>query len=87
MFLAKHIHEIEYVEGLLLSLNSLSVDINDSMKRVNSAIDRLLDNHLSIGIKHSKYDEESIVKEEKKDMIPTDIIFKLLKEIKGLTSK
>lgn len=87
VILAKHIHEIEYVEGLLLSLNSLSIDINDSMKRVNSAIDRLLDNHLSIGIKHSKYDEESIVKEEKKDMIPTDIIFKLLKEIKGLTSK
>lgn len=85
--LAKHIHEIEYVEGLLLSLNSLSIDINDSMKRVNTAIDRLLDNHLSIGAKHSKYDEESIVREEKKDMIPTDIILKLLKEIKGLTSK
>ncbi len=87
VILAKHIHEIEYVEGLLLALNSLSIDINDSMKRVNSAIDRLLDNHLSIGLKHSKYDEETIVKEEKKDMIPTDIIFKLLKEIKELTSK
>ncbi|MCM0322982.1 hypothetical protein J8K89_08005 [Bacteroides fragilis] len=56
------------------------------MKRVNSAIDRLLDNHLSSGENHSKYDEESIVKEEKKDMIPTDVILKLLKEIKGLTS-
>lgn len=84
--LAKHIHEIEYIEGMLLSLNSLSTDINDSMKRVNSAIDRLLDNHLSSGEKHGKYDEESIVKEEKKDMIPTDVIFKLLKEIKGLSS-
>lgn len=86
VILAKHIHEIEYVEGLLLSLNSLSIDIDDSMKRVNSAIDRLLDNHLSSGEKHCKYDEESIVKEEKKDMIPTDVILKLLKEIKGLTS-
>lgn len=87
VILAKHIHEIEYIEGLLLSLNSLSIDINDSIKRVNSAIDRLLDNHLSLGAKHSKYDEESIVKEEKKDMIPADIMFKILKEIKGLTSK
>lgn len=87
VILAKHIHEIEYIEGLLLSLNSLSIDINDSMKRVNSAIDRLLDNHLSMGAKHSKYDEESIVKEEQKDMIPSDLILKLLKEIKGIASK
>lgn len=87
VILAKHIHEIEYIEGLLLSLNSLSIDINDSMKRVNSAIDRLLDNHLSMGAEHSRYDEESIVKEEKKDMIPSDLILKLLKEIKGIASK
>lgn len=87
VILAKHIHEIEYIEGLLLSLNSLSIDINDSMKRVNSAIDRLLDNHLSMGAEHCRYDEESIVKEEKKDMIPSDLILKLLKEIKGIASK
>ena len=87
VILAKHIHEIEYVEGLLLTINSLSIDINDSMQRVNSAVDRLIDNHLSLGERHSKYDEEAIVKEEKKDMIPTDILLKLLKEIKGLTSK
>lgn len=85
--LAKHIHEIEYIEGLLLSLNSLSININDSMMRVNSAIDRLLDNHLSMGAKHSRYDEESIVKEEKKDMIPSDVILKILKEIKGIAVK
>lgn len=87
VILAKHIHEIEYIEGLLLSLNSLSIDINDSMRRVNSAIDRLLNNHLFMGTKQSKYDEDSIVREENKDMIPTDVIIKLLKEIKGLTSK
>ena len=84
VLLAKHIHEIEYTEGLLLSLNSLSIDMEDSMKRVNSAIDRLLDNHLSMGIEVCRCDEDSIVKEEKKDMIPVDLILKLIKEAKGV---
>lgn len=87
VILAKHIHEIEYIEGLLLSLNSLSININDSIKRVNSAIDKLLENHLSLEVKRGKYDEDSIVKEEKKDMVPIDLIIKLLKETKDLTSK
>lgn len=84
VLLAKHIHEIEYTEGLLLSLNSLSIDMEDSMKRVNSAIDRLLDNHLSMGTELCKCDEDSIVKEEKKDMVPVDLILKLIKEVKGV---
>ena len=84
VLLAKHIHEIEYTEGLLLSLNSLSVDMEDSMKRVNSAIDRLLENHLSMGIEGCRCDEDSIVKEEKKDMVPVDLILKLIKEAKGV---
>jgi hypothetical protein len=84
VLLAKHIHEIEYTEGLLLSLNSLSIDMEDSMKRVNSAIDRLLDNHLSMGIEVCRCDEDSIVKEEKKDMVPVDLILKLIKEAKGV---
>jgi len=85
--LAKHIHEIEYIEGLLLSLNSLSININDSMRRVNLAIDRLLDNHLSMGDNQSKYDEDYIVKEERRDMIPSDLVLKLLKEMKGIIVK
>lgn len=84
VLLAKHIHEIEYTEGLLLSLNSLSIDMEDSMKRVNSAIDRLLDNHLSMGIEVCRCDEDSIIKEEKKDMVPVDLILKLIKEVKGV---
>lgn len=84
VLLAKHIHEIEYTEGLLLSLNSLSIDMEDSMKRVNSAIDRLLDNHLSMGIEVCRCDEDSIIKEEKKDMVPVDLILKLIKEAKGV---
>lgn len=54
------------------------------MKRVNSAIDRLLDNHLSMGIEVCRCDEDSIIKEEKKDMVPVDLILKLIKEVKGV---
>ena len=87
VILAKHIHEIEYIEGLLLSLNSLSINIDESMKRVNSAIDKLLINHLSIGEKTRKYNEESIINEEKKDTIPIDMVLKILKEFKDSSSK
>lgn len=87
VILAKHIHEIEYIEGLLLSLNSLSLNIDESMKRINSAIDKLLNNHLSLGEKTRKYNEESIINEEHKDTVPIDIVLKILKEIKGLSNK
>ena len=87
VILAKHIHEIEYIEGVLLSLNSLSINIDESMKRVNSAIDKLLINHLSIGEKTRKYNEESIINEEKKDTTPIDMVLKILKELKDSSCK
>lgn len=87
VILAKHIHEIEYIEGLLLSFNSLSINIDESTKRINSAIDRLLNNHLALGEKTRKYNEESIINEEHKDTVPIDLVLKILKEIKGLPYK
>lgn len=85
--LAKYMHEIKYIEGLLVSINSLSLDIDASMKRVNMAIDRLLDNHLKISSSLRNIDENSILIEEKKDVIPYDLAIKLLKEIKGLATR
>lgn len=85
VILAKHIHEIKYVEGLLLSVNSLSLDINESTKRVNWAIDRLLDNHLNNN--SNSITEQGIIQEEKKDYVPIDTVLKLLKEIKGIVEK
>lgn len=87
VILAKHIHEIEYIEGLLLSINLLSVDINDSAKRVNLAVDRLLDNHLNSSSNCGKYDEDSLINEAKKDVVPYDLFLKLLKDIKAFTGK
>lgn len=86
IIIAKHIHEIRYIEGLLLSLNSLSHDINDSAKRVNMAIERLIDNHLSSSSKEI-LNEESILKEESKDVVPYELVVKLLKDLKDITNK
>ena len=69
MILAKHIHEIRYIEGLLLTINTLSPNINDSTKRVNVAIDRLLENHLNKSSYTGIINEENILAEEKKDSI------------------
>ncbi len=87
VILAKHIHEIRYVEGLLLTINTLSPDINDSTKRVNVAIDRLLENHLNESSNTGIINEENILAEEKKDSVPIDIVLKLLKEAKGIITK
>lgn len=87
LILAKHIHEIKYIEGLLLSVNSLSLDINDSTKRVNKAIDRLLENHLNTNSSSESINEENIINEEKKDTVPIDVVVKLLKEAKGIIGK
>lgn len=87
LVIAKHIHEIRYIEGLLLSINSLSLDINDSTRRVNMAIDRLLENNLNSNPNRNTINEESIINEEKKDSVPIDAVIKLLKETKDLMVK
>lgn len=84
--LAKHIHNVKYVEGLLLSLNRLAPDINNAIKRINDAIDKLVDNHLNLG-GSSIFEENVIKKEEGKDNIPLDTIIKILKEVKEFSSK
>jgi hypothetical protein len=87
VILAKHIHEIRYIEGLLLTINTLSPDINDSTKRVNMAIDRLLENHLNESSYTGIINEDKILTEEKKDSVPIDIVLKLLKEAKEIVNK
>lgn len=83
VILAKQIHEIEYVEGLLLTINKLSTNMNDSMNRVNSAIDKLVENHLIY--KDEKLTDEMLLKkEERKDLKLHEETLKILKEINEL---
>ena len=87
VILAKHIHEVKYTEGLLLGINGLSRNIDDSVQRINAAMDKLLENHIRLSHQNSIYNEDSIIKEEKKEYLPIDIVLKLLNETRGLINK
>lgn len=83
--LARHIHEIEYIEGLILAINNISMNQERAIERVNNAIDRLMDNHFHISRQDSLYDEDRIEREEKKDPQPTQILQRILSEIRGFS--
>lgn len=80
IILAERIHHIKYIEGLLLSLNTLSPNIEDAVKRINEAMDKLIKGHLSS--QNIIHNEDSIINEEKKDAIPIDTVAKLIETIK-----
>lgn len=82
--LAKTIHKVEYIQGLLLSINKLAPTIVDGITRINLALDKLINNYFSEKECNS---EEDFIKEEKKDVVPVDSLIKILKEIKGVVSK
>lgn len=82
--LAKSIHSVEYVQGLLLAINSLSPSIEDAVAKINNALDKLIDNHLS---QEDISTESGLVKEENKDSIPMNSVLKILKEAKGFVKK
>lgn len=84
MDIAHFEHELKYIEKLLLTLNSLSPDMNKSVEIITDAIKKLIDN--SIDRKGSHKLSESKIKElDNKDLIPADLMIKILKEVKGLS--
>lgn len=84
--LARQIHEIEYVEGLLLTTNTLSTNINESTNKVNMAIEKLLENHLKYNDSAS-VEEALLEKEDNKDAMPYEVVLKLVKEVVGIVTK
>lgn len=86
IILSRYIHEIKYVEGLLLSINSLSPSIEEAVKRINLALDRMIDNHLNIGTK-DVFTEDRFLNEEKKDGMPYDVVMKILGAFKDIAKK
>ena len=82
--IAKSIHKVEYVQGLLLSINKLAPNVEDGITRINAALDKLINNHLN---EKEVNTEEDIIKEEKKDVVPVDTLIRLLKEVKGVVGK
>lgn len=83
--LARHIHEIEYIEGLILAINNISMNQERAIERVNNAIDRLMDNHFHISRQDSLYDEDQIKREEKKDPQLIQTLQGILSEIRGFS--
>lgn len=81
VILANQIYEIEYIEGLLLALNTLSVDVGDSMVKINNAISRLIDNHIN-NMFIKKMDENKLADIEKQNSLPVDKIPELIKLLK-----
>lgn len=79
--LARQIYEVEYIEGLLQALNTLSVDIAESMSKINKAISRLIDNHLR-NMDSMHIDETTLQKLEKQDALPYEKIPELIKLLK-----
>lgn len=78
--LSNKIHEIKYTEGLLQALNTLSVDISESMSKINDAISRLIDNHLR-NMDNMRLDEKNLSKIEKQNALPIEQIPELIKLI------
>lgn len=78
--LSNKIHEIKYTEGLLQALNTLSVDIGESMSKINDAISRLIDNHLR-NMDNMRLDEKDLSKIEKQNALPIEQIPELIKLI------
>ena len=78
--LSNKIHEIKYTEGLLQALNTLSVDIGESMSKINDAISRLIDNHLR-NMDSMRLDEKDLSKIEKQNALPIEQIPELIKLI------
>lgn len=76
---ANNIHSINYIQGLLISINNLSPNVNDSITRINSALDKIISNHLN---NKSITNETELIKEENKDSLNIDKLLKLIKTIK-----
>ena len=77
-------HEIQYIEGLLQSINTLSIDINSSRSNINSAVLSLFESHLDIIKSISTYDEKRIISDEKKDPNYINDILNSIDELKKI---
>lgn len=83
VILAKQIHEVRYVEGLLLAFNSLSVNTSESFKEFNIIIKKMIDNHLKYDFEPLK-NEDILKNESQKDTMPIETIENILKGVRDI---
>ena len=83
--ISKYIQDIKYIEGILLAINNLSVDVDASMNRINDALGKLLDRHLNS--EKEPLHEDDLKNLEKKDSIPMTQVYELLSAVLGRVEK
>lgn len=80
--IANNIHNTNYIQGLLISINNLSPNLNDGILRINNALDKIIHNHLE---NKAITSETDLIREENKDKsnnIDIDKLVKLIKTVK-----
>ena len=78
---ANVLHNIDYVEGLLLALNHISADVNSASDKICHVLDHLIKNHMSTP---DGLSEQSLDAEISKDKINLSTFLKLAKDVKDV---
>lgn len=78
--LSKLLHDIRYIEAIMLAMNELSLDVESSVQRINLALDKLLERYLMSGT--YGVEEVSLKNEEKKDAVPYDLLISVINELR-----
>ena len=81
MQLANVLYHIDYVEGLLLAINYVNVDMNIAIDKINRVLDQLVKNYMHTP---NSLSEQSIDKELSKDNIDLHAFVNIAKEIKEI---
>jgi hypothetical protein len=78
--LSRFIHDIKYTEGVLLAINTLATDVSSSTQRINNALDKLLEKHLSYNMWEDK--ENFLKQQEQKDTVPYEVLIEVIKSLR-----
>lgn len=79
MQVANVLFHIDYVEGLLLAINNVTIDINSSSEKICNVLDNMIKNYISFP---DGLSEQALDKELSKDSINIHTFINLAKEIK-----
>lgn len=79
--IARQLHNIKYLEGLLLSINNLSLDLNDGLHKIQTLLDRVADRYVQGG---DMIDTSKINRTCSEDKVNIDELMNVLKKIKEL---
>ena len=79
MQLANVLYRIDYVEGLLLAINSVNADINAASEKIDHVFDQMIKNYMAAP---DSLSEKNLDTEISKDSINIHTFIDMAKEIK-----